>query len=842
MIHTFRNRGVAINNMASVDQNSNAVLQGIARHINCLGEENRNTRKKALEGIKKDTLQRKPTLEATELQLVFSEIAKPLLKIFSDPVEKCRELSISIFREFMEKAERPDDCLPYVMPVLVQRLGQQEVTEPSEEIRLMLAEFLTQIVEFSGKKLSVYLDDLVRILQRTILDPFPDVKKESCRCTSKVAKAIPEYFHMQSESLVSPLLMSITHQHAKVRTLVVETIGDVLQYGSSKCMEKVVPHLAQRLFDDSPAVRKAVVKIVGNWLLDLPDRYSFHYKLIPLLLTGLADTQPEIAELADTLWYDTGLKYEKENEQELKDKLDFSKEKPAHYPPNVERPNLGCRVLMMRHLSKILPALMKDVTDWVVNTRLKSAALLYFLLLNAEDYVTQHMAVLTAGMYRACVDEEAQVVKDVQRAAELVGYFVSPEVWCKMILANVKSMQSFSPVMILASVIKGSERSVLKPYLPQIVLTLNDTDICFTTQVQMQAQLLNCTAAILSVCEEDCVVISQQLFNLLITVLSQNQEARGQVEELLDRLYKVQVLESRQELFCRHTKPLIDQLKATAAMWSVHSTERLVFDTLLIECGPVVGDLLDDVVPILVTNLDTDKDPELRLKFFSLLSRLVMSAGSTLDSCHKFGEFAVTVVKDIIIPNCVWKAGRVAGAIRTTATSCVWALLQSGVLNKEKLFPVVEDLLTQMITTMDDDNKSTRLICCRVMTRLFDLVGVELGQDRLHNMYPDLLKRLDDSSDEVRITVSKTFLAYFDCFMNGYDVSLYRAHLEAIYKGLLIHLDDSEPKIQEAILEVLKKAGALSPTMLLQEVEEVKHKHRSSGYCNKLMEHLRGLL
>lgn len=69
---------------------------------------------------------------------------------------------------------------------------------------------------------------------------------------------------------------------------------------------------------------------------------------------------------------------------------------------------------MMRHLSKILPALMKDVTDWVVTTRLKSAALLYWLLLNAEDYVTQHMAVLTTGMYRACVDEEAQVVKDVR--------------------------------------------------------------------------------------------------------------------------------------------------------------------------------------------------------------------------------------------------------------------------------------------------------------------------------------------------------------------------------------------------------------------------------------------
>lgn len=110
----------------------------------------------------------------------------------------------------------------------------------------------------------------------------------------------------------------------------------------------------------------------------------------------------------------------------------------------------------------------------------------------------------------------------------------------------------------------------------------------------------------------------------------------------------------------------------------------LIFSNFLSQ-GSVVGDLLDDVIPIFVTNFDPDKDPEMRLKFFSLLSRLVMTSSSTLDSCHKFGDFAVSVVKDIIIPNCLWKAGRVAGAIRTTATSCMWALLQSGMLNKEKV-------------------------------------------------------------------------------------------------------------------------------------------------------------
>lgn len=211
--------------MASLDQNANATLQGLARHVNCLTEENRNTRKKALEGLKKDTIDRKPPLEVPELAHIFSEIVKPLLKVFADPVEKCRNISICTVMDFCKAIQNPVNNLPYIMPVLVQRLGQQEIVEPSEELRLLLVEFCSSIVEFSGKNLNVYLDDFIKILQRTIIDPFPDVKKESCRCAAALAKSIPEYFHMQSESLIKPLLLSITHQHSKVRTIVIQTIG-----------------------------------------------------------------------------------------------------------------------------------------------------------------------------------------------------------------------------------------------------------------------------------------------------------------------------------------------------------------------------------------------------------------------------------------------------------------------------------------------------------------------------------------------------------------------------------------------------------------------------------------
>ena len=212
--------------MAATDENSNAVLQGLARHINCLGEENKMARRRALESIKKDTVERKPPLSASELKSLFSDLLKPLLKEFSDPTERCREISVDMVKKFLSLVPSPEDSLPYIMPVLVQRLGQPEIVEPSEELRLQVVELLNQIIESSGKKNSVYIDDIIKILQRTIVDPYSEVKKLSCYCASNLAKAVPEYFHAQSESLIKPLLLSISHQHAKVRTIVIQTIGN----------------------------------------------------------------------------------------------------------------------------------------------------------------------------------------------------------------------------------------------------------------------------------------------------------------------------------------------------------------------------------------------------------------------------------------------------------------------------------------------------------------------------------------------------------------------------------------------------------------------------------------
>lgn len=60
---------------------------------------------------------------------------------------------------------------------------------------------------------------------------------------------------MQAESLVRPLMQTISHQHSRVRVSVIEATGVVIQHSSAKNLDDVLTHLAQRLFDDSPQVQ-----------------------------------------------------------------------------------------------------------------------------------------------------------------------------------------------------------------------------------------------------------------------------------------------------------------------------------------------------------------------------------------------------------------------------------------------------------------------------------------------------------------------------------------------------------------------------------------------------------
>uniref|UniRef100_A0AAV2KEH3 Dynein axonemal assembly factor 5 n=1 Tax=Knipowitschia caucasica TaxID=637954 RepID=A0AAV2KEH3_KNICA len=734
------------------------------------------------------------------------------------------------------------------MPCLAQRFGDKDILEPSEELRLSTLEMLSLTVEVCGKHMAPYLNEMMNILQRSIVDPFPDVKRESCKCTTRFAKCVPEHFHMQAESLVKPLMQTVSHQHSRVRVSAIEATGAVIQYGTGKNVNDVVSHLAQRLFDDSPQVRKAVTVVVGHWLLHLPDRYSYFHKLLPLLLTNIGDEIPEIRLQAADLWRQVGAQWEKENEDDIKDKLDFLLTPPPFYPSGVERPGLGCRELVVRNLGRLVPAITHDVTDWLVATRIRTSQLLSVLLLHAEDHSTQHLQPLLTVLYRACTDTEKDVVNNCLEAAKLLGTFVPPAVFLKLMLGHVTYPCSVShpwtPLMVLSAVLGGCPKPLLKPHLEEVTNTLAQPDICQQyQQVVYLEQLLACVDVLLHQCDSECSSVSLQLLKVLVTVqsLSTEPELTERAIVSLQVLCKVQGLDSPQQLYRVHMEQLMDWLCTSVNSWTSYSLERLKLHIIVTQSGPVIGEFVGRLMQILLKCLQPEKDHEMKMSILTMMAKLLLEAPHTVDSQGLFLEHSEKFLCDILLPNMVWRAGRTAAAVRTAAISCLLALLHGGAITPAQVLRVEVKLSPPMLSALEEDSQMARLLACRSVSTILRLVGSSLHPDALNRIYPELLKRLDDSSEEVRAVALEALGLWFTGLNQDYSPDLCVSHLQLLFQQLLLHLDDPDSAVQDRVLEILKKGSVVHPSLLKSETEAVRDKQRSPGHCDRLLQHIRSV-
>jgi len=136
---------------------------GLTRHLNCLQDQNRHTRRQALDAIRNELFSDGQTNDRVAPECgVVETLIRSLLRAFSDPVERCRELAILTVGELMESTQDPSSLLQCVIPTLVQSLAQPEITEPSEELRLKLVQLMHSVVQRCGVHVAPYLHDLVQ--------------------------------------------------------------------------------------------------------------------------------------------------------------------------------------------------------------------------------------------------------------------------------------------------------------------------------------------------------------------------------------------------------------------------------------------------------------------------------------------------------------------------------------------------------------------------------------------------------------------------------------------------------------------------------------------------------
>ena len=110
------------------------------------------------------------------------------------------------------------------------------------------------------------------------------------------------------------------------------------------------------------------------------------------------------------------------------------------------------------------------------------------------------------------------------------------------------------------------------------------------------------------------------------------------------------------------------------------------------------------------------------ISVFQVLLELSLSPQTTLNWQSAFAHHTAFVMKHMIIPNLVWRAGKRAVVVRQLAMTWLLALMNSQMLSQEAVSPLLsQDLLPHIVSNLDEDDVASRRATLQVLNQLLAL-------------------------------------------------------------------------------------------------------------------------
>ena len=107
--------------------------------------------------------------------------------------------------------------------------------------------------------------------------------------------------------------------------------------------------------------------------------------------------------------------------------------------------------------SKIVPGILNDTGDWVEATRIKSIQLLYVMIWQCENNVTQHLETVIQTLFKSSLERQEVIQIQVANCAKLVGHFTDPDLTLNIVFKTIRKLNSINPgaISILTELLKG---------------------------------------------------------------------------------------------------------------------------------------------------------------------------------------------------------------------------------------------------------------------------------------------------------------------------------------------------------------------------------------------------
>jgi dynein assembly factor 5 len=124
-------------------------------------------------------------------------------------------------------------------------------------------------------------------------------------------------------------------------------------------------------------------------------------------------------------------------------------------------------------------------------------------------------------------------------------------------------------------------------------------------------------------------------------------------------------------LFSVELEILLEEMKEDYETWDKNTPQRFIFDMLVKRSTTAVVDYWETILMIMAANVEGNKEVELRMDMLSLLEHFLKT--TELHSTIIF--YSEIILKMIIMPCMVWKAGKPNVSIRKAAIVCLIKLI-----------------------------------------------------------------------------------------------------------------------------------------------------------------------
>ena len=485
----------------------------LAREANLLADESAAVRKRAIASLQ--------TMALTAEQL--RPLVNPLLLRFADASEACRDGAVRLVAAWQAAASPAEvaGALPFLMPVMVERLGAETQTEPSEEVRVLLVALARDVVRACQRLLRPYLGDLGAIALGCCRDRHPEVLKAACALLRVACDAVLLPMSREgpgagktvkpfSTKLLEAVLPHARHRHHAVRLAVLDALQPLLLCGAGQSVETLVGwrlpnnvpiqefygkgearrnYLAELQRDAHAPVRKKLMTVACRWIseMDPEDLYEQEVRLMPYVLSALFDADAPTAAAALVELERLGQKYVQTHEQDFVDTLEYghAEEKAkedaltlALPPPFSKRPSVGCRARVRQHFRALIHPIVKELQSWAAPERVLSAQLLEVLLVFVEEHATEFVHMLLPALAHASDADDAPLAAVAGRCAAKLAQHVPPEAYLPLAIDSLRQHalnplgQRVQYATLVASLARGMRPAARAAAVPQLCAAL----------------------------------------------------------------------------------------------------------------------------------------------------------------------------------------------------------------------------------------------------------------------------------------------------------------------------------------------------------------------------------